>query len=158
MTIAVEVPTRVRCRASFSGRLVEEVFADICDVERFPTRMPSVDAVQILDQSDDQRYRTVSWRVSLRGAVLCWTEASTVHPAELEVHFLQADGDLDTFEGHWEVVETGGTVWATVQVSLRVGIPALARMLQPLAASALRDSLTEMLTSLGGTIADELEP
>lgn len=158
MTVAGEAPTGVRCRAFFSGRLIEEVFADIFDVEQFPTLMPSVDAVQILDQSEDQQYRTVSWRVSLRGAVLCWTEVATVYPAERRVHFLQADGDLDTFEGHWEVEEAEGTVWATVQVSLRVGIPALARMLQPLAANALRDSLTEMLTSLGGTMADQPEP
>ncbi|WP_441248382.1 type II toxin-antitoxin system RatA family toxin [Kitasatospora sp. McL0602] len=125
----------------------DTVWAAVVDVESYPHSMTSVDSVQITEQAD-ARHRTTAWSVRLQGSVLRWTEAEVIDPVARRFDFRQLTGDLGEFAGHWAVEEAPGGSTVALHVEFDIGIPLLAEMLNPVAATALRENAEEMLADL----------
>ena len=113
----------------------EDVWSTILDILAYPTFMENVEATAILD--DDGVHRTSSWSVLLKGSVLEWTEAEVIDPGNGRITFNQVDGDLDVFDGHWQVDRVGDETHVSMIVEFEIGIPLMADMLNPVAARAL---------------------
>ena len=126
---------------------IEEVWALVVDVESYPTYMENVESVvRSADDTDGRRHTT--WSVLLKGSVLEWTEAETVIASAHRMEFSQVDGDLDQFDGFWQLREVEGGTHAELVVEFEIGIPLLATMLNPVAARALEDNSKAMLLAL----------
>ncbi|MEU6172285.1 SRPBCC family protein [Streptantibioticus parmotrematis] len=132
---------------------VDEAWAAVVDVRSYPDCMDNVESVDLVDQADD-RHRTTSWSVRLKGSVLRWTEAEVIDPDARRFDFRQVAGDLGEFTGHWAVASgpAGGST-VSLHVDFDIGIPLLAEMLDGVAADALRENAAQMLTALDRRLA-----
>ena len=136
---------------------IEDIWAALMDMEEFPDYMSSVERISILE--DDGRTRTAEWSVLLRGSILRWTERATIDHERHQADFVQIDGDLSLFQGRWELADLGaGRTRAQLAVSFEIGIPLLARMLNPIARESLQENTEEMLRAMErrskGLVAD----
>ncbi|MER5867106.1 SRPBCC family protein [Kitasatospora sp. NPDC002040] len=125
----------------------DTVWPAVVDVEAYPHCMTGVDSVVITEQTDD-RHRTTAWSVQLQGSVLRWTEAEVIDPVARRFDFRQISGDLGEFAGHWSVSAAPGGSTVALHVDFDLGIPLLSEMLNPVAATALRENAEEMLAAL----------
>lgn len=127
---------------------VERVWEVVIDVERYPAQMESVRWVRIEDVASPE-VRRVAWSVLLKGSILEWAEEERIDHDARHVTFTQVSGDLEVFEGRWDVEEREpGLVRVTFDVTFEIGIPLLAEMLNPVAQRSLRDNLTDMLRGI----------
>ncbi|WUI01732.1 SRPBCC family protein [Spirillospora sp. NBC_00431] len=116
-------------------------------VEAYPRYMESVRSVEIV--ADDGTSRTTAWSVLLKGSILEWSEAERVDDRLRRIEFNQLDGDLDRFDGHWQVTPEGdGRTRVELDIAFEIGIPLLAQMLDPVAVRAIRDNSVQMLRGL----------
>ncbi|MFI0485788.1 type II toxin-antitoxin system RatA family toxin [Actinomadura sp. 9N215] len=126
---------------------VDAVWQAVHAVEAYPRYMESVRSVEVV--ADDGTSRTTAWSVLLKGSVLEWTEAERVDEKRRRIEFNQLDGDLDRFDGHWQVTsEPGGGTRVELDIAFEIGIPLLAQMLDPVAVRAIRDNSVQMLRGL----------
>jgi ribosome-associated toxin RatA of RatAB toxin-antitoxin module len=129
------------------------VWIQVKDTESYPQFMENVRSVTILDQSEATR-RTSRWSTLLKGSVLEWTELEAIDDANLRIEFHQLDGDLDLFEGHWQLTETAPSeTHVELAVVFEIGIPLLADMLNPVAARALKGNSEAMLHEIEARLA-----
>ena len=82
-------------------RHAEEIYATLCDFERFPQHSKEVRSV-IIDRSNDGQILS-SWETSFRGGVLRWIERDFFDPMERSIRFEQVEGDIEHFSGRWSV-------------------------------------------------------
>lgn len=128
------------------GRDIDTVWELVAEVGAYSNFMESVEAVTVLEQDDG---RVCSrWRVRLRGSVLTWVEEDRKDPAAYRIDYCQIDGDLSRFEGYWQLEPLSEErTAATLLVDFEIGIPLLEEMLNPVAASAIRENAVSMLRS-----------
>lgn len=129
------------------------VWAQVKDVEAYPQFMENVRSVAIIDHADGAT-RTTRWSTLLKGSVLEWTEVEVIDDASLRIEFQQLDGDLDLFEGHWQLTASSATkTRVELAVAFEIGIPLLADMLNPVAARALKGNSEAMLHEIEARLA-----
>lgn len=125
----------------------DAVWRAVHAVEAYPRYMESVRSVEIV--ADDGTSRTTAWSVLLKGSVLEWSEAERVDANRRRIEFNQLDGDLDRFDGHWQVTPEGAArTRVELDIAFEIGIPLLAQMLDPVAVRAIRDNSVQMLRGL----------
>lgn len=139
-----------------SKRLIaraEDVWERVCDIESYPQFMESVISTSVLsrqDRPDGIVEAVAEWQVLLKGSVLKWSEREWRDSALRRLTFEQVSGDLERFEGFWQVDEVGdGITEATLEVDFEIGIAMLRPMLDPVAVRALEQNSSDMLLSLG---------
>jgi ribosome-associated toxin RatA of RatAB toxin-antitoxin module len=139
----VDVQSQIRVPA-------ERVWTAMLDIESFPDYMPNVLRTEVVSLGDDGTRRVSAWSARLKGSVLEWVEDEHIDHGRRCIEFTQIDGDLDVFQGTWQVVdgESDGETTVRLQAEFEIGIPLLADMLNPVAARALRDNQEQMLRSL----------
>lgn len=120
----------------------DTVWRRIQDVEKYSTYTESVRSVVVTDRQGTTRIS--DWEVYLRGSILKWTERAEVSDADMTMSFTQITGDLSHLSGTWSVVAKPA-VRARLEIEFEIGIPLLARMLTPVAATALRENAMMML-------------
>ncbi|UNO38555.1 SRPBCC family protein [Streptomyces sp. MST-110588] len=120
----------------------------VVDVESYSQCMDSVQSVKIVEQTGPDT-RSTAWSVHLKGSVLEWVEAERIDHEARRFDFHQLSGDLAHFVGHWAVRPAdGGGSLVSLHVEFEIGIPLLAEMLNPVAATALRENAQQMLAAL----------
>ena len=126
---------------------IDDVWHTVCGVEAYPQYMDNVRTVRVLEDEGDTR--VTSWSVFLKGSILEWTESEEIHAAERRIDFHQLDGDLELFNGYWQLSEeAGGATRVELDIEFEIGIPLLAQMLNPVAGRALHDNSEQMLRGL----------
>lgn len=125
-----------------------EAFALVRAVDRYPALCDDVLEVTI-DERGDGEVRS-SWTVEFRDGVLEWTEVDTFDEAARVMSFRLVDGDLEHFEGRWQVdqADAGCIVLFTAEVDL--GLGSLADIVDPMAQRSLEDSIAAILHGLLG--------
>jgi ribosome-associated toxin RatA of RatAB toxin-antitoxin module len=146
----VEIVTVVSERGS------REMYALLCDTERFAQFTESIESLQV--ERADAATAVSTWRVRFRSGVLQWTEADVYDRERLTIAFHQLDGDFASFHGCWSVepLPQGCRVRFTARFDF--GMPTLAPMVDPIAEVALRESIGEIVVGLaaaGATALDE---
>jgi ribosome-associated toxin RatA of RatAB toxin-antitoxin module len=129
---------------------IDAVWSAVQDVEAFPEYMQNVESVEVLG-TDESGCRITRWSVLLKGSPLEWTERERVDAATRTLRFDQVDddGDLEVFNGAWQVTPAGeGVVRVKLSVTFEIGIPLLADMLNPVAARAVRENSEQMLHAI----------
>jgi ribosome-associated toxin RatA of RatAB toxin-antitoxin module len=124
---------------------VDQLWAAVIDVERYPDSMENVRSVQIVGEDSPER-RRIAWAVTLKGSVLEWEEDERIDHQAHTVEFRQLSGDMEWLEGAWRLVATGpDTTRVSLKVSFEIGIPMLAEMLNPVAERSFHENCAEML-------------
>ena len=132
---------------------IDDVWAVVSDIEAFSGFMDDVQSVEVL--RDHGHERVSSWSVLLEGSVLEWTEHERIDRDSHLISFRQLDGDLDHFDGRYQVTALEETLCETVlHVDFDIGIPLLADMLNPVACRSLRASSQRMLRQIESRVAD----
>jgi ribosome-associated toxin RatA of RatAB toxin-antitoxin module len=133
----VEVELQVRAP-------VEQVWERINDFGSYPTYMRTVESVEELDAPEGRRL--TRWRALFKGSILCWTDESIALPDEWRVEFQQVDGDLERFDGTWQLAPISADVTnVTLAVDFEIGIPQLASLLNATAAAAIEENCISMI-------------
>ena len=131
----------------------ERVWDLVCDLQSYPKLMESVLSIGIVSETPepDGTVTTIAdWEIVLKGSILKWRERDHRDPAARRVTYSQVSGDMERFEGHWQVTRiTDGITEAELVVDFEIGIEMLRPMLEPVAVRAVHRNSTEMLRSLG---------
>lgn len=135
---------------SAPGQEPDEVFRTVADYGRYPELTDAVLAVQT-DELDDGRHRC-TWKVRFRRGTLIWTEEGTVDRERRRIDFTLVKGDLDHLEGYWQVDPAEGGSVIRFWSEFDIGIPTLANLIEPVAATALRDNVIGICRGLFGTV------
>jgi ribosome-associated toxin RatA of RatAB toxin-antitoxin module len=127
---------------------IDQVWSTVIDIARYPESMDTVRSVEILQQTGE-RQRRAAWSVLLKGSILQWEEVEHLDHDTHTVVFKQLRGDLEHFDGHWELEALGAERTRVVfEVAFEIGIPMLAEMLNPVAQRSLHENCTEMLRGI----------
>jgi uncharacterized membrane protein len=129
------------------GAPVQEVWEIVNDIESYSQFMDDVLSIEIVRQEGDERVST--WSVNLRGSILEWTEVARVDSATQRISFSQLEGDLDHFQGFYQVNQVDeGTSETVLEVEFDIGIPLMADMLNPVVCRALEENSQRMLRQI----------
>ena len=131
----------------------EVVWNLVCDLESYPKLMESVVSIGIVSEAPGPggTVDTVAdWEIVLKGSILKWRERDHRDPAARRVTYRQVSGDMERFQGFWQVSKiTEEVTEAVLEVDFSIGIEMLRPMLEPVAVRAVHRNSTEMLRSLG---------
>lgn len=127
------------------------VFCDLADFPGYVGRAPSVREVQM-----DDGGTTSSWEVTFRAGILRWKEEDVFDFHDRCILFRQTDGDMQTFDGSWRVETATSGARIVFAARFDLGVPGLEDFLEPVAARALEENVTELVRSLFGEAT--LEP
>lgn len=131
---------------------IEKVWELVRDVEGYPQRMETVRDIEVLESGEN--WKLVAWEAELKGSILKWVEREEQDPEAYRLSYRQVDGDLERFDGYWQLTSQGPEVTeAVLVVHFDIGIPMLKDMLEPVAERAIRDNSSRMLTSLAPRVA-----
>ncbi|MEI8175648.1 MAG: SRPBCC family protein [Candidatus Omnitrophota bacterium] len=95
----------------------------ITRVKDFPDFVPTVKEVTVLEKSRN-RMRT-SWSVMVDKVPIRWVEEDTLDLANNKILFNAVEGDLQVFRGVWTFGQHPNGTDVSVDVYLKVGIPAI---------------------------------
>lgn len=126
---------------------IATVWRVLCDFAAFPALMDDVVAVTCFERRGD--VMDSAWRVLLNGSELTWTERDRFIEFQ-EIRFHQLEGDLEVWEGVWQVRADGPDVIVALHVTFDLGIPSLAEILNPIGIRAIQANSRQMLDAIKG--------
>ena len=103
----------------------------LLDYTSYPEYMTGVNEIEILDE--DGETRTSSWIVELKGSEMEWEQEDRISAENRRIEFHQTDGDLNSYEGYWQVHANE----LEVSVEFDIGLPLVAEMIHPAVAKAI---------------------
>jgi len=119
----------------------------ITRVQHFPQYMPNVKHCTVLEKS--ARGAVTSWNVEIDGMPFTWKEKDEFDFPNFKVHFKAIEGDLEHFEGTWQLKDhPGGGTEVTVYVSARLGIPLVTEIVGDVIAEKLKKNFEIMLSTM----------
>ena len=125
---------------------IREVWALICNAEAYK-QMDPIESLEVVEEGPN--WAIWRWEVKLKGSILIWTQRDTRREEDFRLEFHQLDGDLETFQGFWQLESLGDRqTRAILSVQFEIGIPMLSEMLDPVAVRAIRNNSHSMLSSL----------
>jgi ribosome-associated toxin RatA of RatAB toxin-antitoxin module len=126
---------------------LETVYGKARRVEDFPTFMPDLERVTVLERNGDVPALT-EWVGVVEGRRIRWVEDDVWDDAAHRCRFRQREGDFDSYEGTWEFVGDGDTTRTTITVEFEFGIPLIGRLLSGLLKVKMRENIDGMLRAL----------
>lgn len=130
-------------------RSVAEAFTSIADFASYPKHSAAVRSVVVSEAGPSTQHST--WEVDFRNGLLRWTEEDTLSPATGTITFKQVEGDVDQFEGSWQVRPSAdGGAYVRFAARVDMGIPTLADVLEPIASRTLLDNTSAIIRGMFG--------
>lgn len=128
-----------------------QVFQAAKDVERFPSVMPDLNKVIILE--DDGNGNTItSWEGTVAVGPLkrkiSWTEKDKWDDEALVCTFDLIEGDMKTYNGSWVFTETEGGCDVVLEFEFELGIPMLGQMVNNIVNQIMQDNCDALLEAL----------
>ena len=109
----------------------QQVWDVLLDYKSYPEYMTGVNEIEILDEDGERR--TSSWIVELKGSEMEWEQEDRISADDRRIEFHQTDGDLNDYQGYWQVHATE----LEVSVEFDIGLPLVAEMIHPAVAKAI---------------------
>ena len=130
---------------------LEHVFAIARDIEAFPTFMPDVQEVTILEQTGDGRQisRWVGYVKEFRRNI-CWTERDEWDEAKHVCTFAQTEGDFGVYQGVWSFSAIEGGTHIELQLEYEYDVPLIGNLIKNLLKRKMQENCDDMLTAIKG--------
>ncbi|MFE3170592.1 type II toxin-antitoxin system RatA family toxin [Amycolatopsis sp. NPDC059090] len=123
-----------------------EVFGVLSDFSAYPQATDAVRAVTIGEADGGP---ISSWEVNFRKGILKWVERDDFDLDERVISFVQTEGDLTSFSGHWRVVpRPSGGVTVTFDARFDLGMPTIASIVDPIAERTLMENTRTIIEQL----------
>jgi ribosome-associated toxin RatA of RatAB toxin-antitoxin module len=131
---------------------IHVAWSRIIDFASYPRFMNNVESAEI--RRADVSKVVTSWQARLKGSILRWTDESVLDRDRWRIEFNQLDGDLERFDGYWQLTTLGehGTQ-VCLAIDFEVGIPQLRALLNPAAGAAIKENCESMLRDLEKSVA-----
>ena len=126
----------------------DEVYGMLSDFKSYPNYGGAIISVDVEPTEDG--CAKVTWQAKLRDGVLSWTEKDRFDPEARTIRFEQVEGDLEVFEGAWQVETEGDGSRVSFSANFELGSPSLAAFLGPVAGQALQENIQSVLTGFFG--------
>lgn len=105
------------------------IFAFLLDVAHFKNLLPTIRQCRFVENADNAHL--VEWEIDLYGIPLKWIERTEIDRSNFAIAFHSEKGDLKTFEGEWQVIESAeGSSKLQLKVELNLGIPLLSHLVR----------------------------
>jgi ribosome-associated toxin RatA of RatAB toxin-antitoxin module len=140
---------RVEATAHIHAPL-DEVYQLAKDVEEFPTFMPDVESIKVL-QRDGSRTVT-QWVGVVQGRKVRWVEDDEWDDARHLCTFRQREGDFTRYEGTWTFAASAGGTQTTLVVDFELELPLAGALLSNLLKVLVRKNLESMLGAMKGRL------
>jgi ribosome-associated toxin RatA of RatAB toxin-antitoxin module len=131
---------------------VRKTFERLADFAAYPDFTDTVRTVEVVTLSPTQVEST--WEVNFRKGILVWKERDDIDVRARRIGFEQTTGDFAKFTGSWLVLEAGADVRVEFDSRFDLGIASLASLVDPVACTALRDAVRDILLGLFGDTID----
>ncbi len=128
-----------------------DVYALAKRVEDFPTFMPDLERVTVLERRGDVPAVT-EWVGVVEGRKIHWVEEDAWDDTQHLCRFRQRDGDFDRYEGTWTFAPEAGGTRTAIAVEFEFGIPLIGGLLSALLRVKMKENLDGMLTALRGKL------
>jgi len=123
------------------------VFKVMLDLEKFPEFMEDVKKITILQHEGDKRIS--EWEAEIDGLLFKWQEEDIYYPQEYRLTYKLIKGDLDKFEGYWEVIKLGDNKSKLIIfLNFDLNIPTLKSLIMPTIKFKVKKNLALMLKAI----------
>jgi ribosome-associated toxin RatA of RatAB toxin-antitoxin module len=130
------------------GLAPDETFVLLSDFGSYPSYTETVRNSEVERLADD-RTRT-SWEVNFRNGILKWVEEEHLQPDDGRIEFQAIGGDLERFDGFWQVTPTDEGCTVQLHVEFDSGLGTLSDIVEPIAERTLRENFEVILRALVG--------
>ncbi len=125
----------------------DTVFQVMLDLERFPEFMEDVKRITILEK--DGNRKVSEWEAEIDGLVFKWQEEDIYYPQDYKLTYKLIKGDLDKFEGYWEIIRLSDNKSKLVLfLDFDLNIPTLKSLIMPTIKFKVKKNLALMLRAI----------
>ena len=128
---------------------IEKVVEIAKNVEAYPSFMPDVKSVKVLESQDDGRLQKVEWVGIIKqfGREIKWVQEDRwVNPTRVEFH--QIEGDYDKMEGYWQFAEVDGSTEFTNVLEYEYRVPLLGALVTKVVEFLVRQNLESIMDGI----------
>jgi len=123
------------------------LFKVMLDLEKFPEFMEDVKKITILQNEGNKRIS--EWEAEIDGLLFKWQEEDIYYPQEYKLTYKLIKGDLDKFEGYWEIIKLNDNKSKLVIfLSFDLNIPTLKSLIMPTIKFKVKKNLALMLKAI----------
>ncbi len=140
---------RVEATAHIHAPL-EAVYQVAKDVETFPTFMPDVESVKVLER--DGTHTVTAWVGVVQGRKVRWVEDDEWDDIRHLCTFRQREGDFTRYEGTWTFAASAGWTQTVLAVDFELELPLAGALLSNLLKVLVRKNLESMLGAIKGRL------
>ncbi len=144
---------RVEATAHIHAPL-EDVYQVAKDVETFPTFMPDVESVKVLER--DGTHTVTAWVGVVQGRKVQWVEDDEWDDIRHLCTFRQREGDFTRYEGTWTFAASAGGTQTVLAVDFELELPLAGALLSNLLRVLVRKNLESMLGAIKGRLETSL--
>jgi len=115
--------------------------------EDFPLFIPDVKVVKILEKKENKQL--TYWEANIDGIIFKWEEEDIFYPDKLYLEYKLIKGDVDKFEGYWQVFPISENKSKLVlYLDFEVNIPMLASLIMPTIRFKVKKNIQQMLKAI----------
>lgn len=125
---------------------LEIVYRVAKDVEAFPSFMPDVETVRVLERRNS--HTVTEWVGVVQGRKVRWIEEDEWDDARHGCRFRQREGDFTKYEGTWSFAATDGGTAVNLVLEFQLDLPLAGALLSNLVRVLVRKNMESMLAAL----------
>ena len=124
----------------------EAVYELAKDMESYPSFMPDVESVKVVERDADTT--VTEWVSNVDGTPFLWTEKDKFDDSKLRIDYSLIEGDLEKFEGFWSFEPVDGKTQVCLVVDYDFGLPELTELIGPTLHEKVGENSEMMLSSI----------
>jgi ribosome-associated toxin RatA of RatAB toxin-antitoxin module len=133
------------------GERAETVFENVVQFKRYPELSPHVQATEVTETRPSATGAS-SWELLFRSGLLQWSETERFVKDAMRIEFEQTEGDFDTFDGHWALVQEGPDTKVHFECDFDFGIESLEGILDPIAERVIKETVAWAVVGLHASV------
>lgn len=128
---------------------LDRVYALSRDIEAFPSFMPDVQEVKILEQRPDG-YQRSSWVGIVKEfkRTISWTEEDHWDDTAHTCRFEQTEGDFALYRGDWRFTAADGGTHVELEVEYEYDVPLIGNLIKALLKRKMQENCDNMLAAI----------
>lgn len=125
---------------------LDQVYGLAKDVEAFPSFMPDVESIRVLQRTGG--HTLTEWVGVVQGRRVRWVEDDDWDDARHTCTFRQREGDFTRYEGTWTFAAAGQGTATTLAVDFELELPLAGSLLSNILKVLVRKNLESMLGAM----------